>query len=426
MTRALLVALLLLLPLPAAAERQFMSGFDNADCDEFKINTQANCVGTITFDTTTKRSGTHSMKAASTAAASNYVNLGNFDAQASGEIFYFRAYIYIADAPDADTVIFAGHSTAASRRYEIALTSGLALQLMSFDGAAQTQIGSNSSTLSLNTWYRIELSGEWDTDGCEARLDGTTFASGTCAGNVVSNAFRLGIGINGTVANTTIYFDDFAFNDATGTQQTSWPGEGKIVYLRPNGAGDADTSVTLTGCATDAWNCVKEVTGDDSTTRADLTATTSLIDVALDDPSAPDSDDTVTCVGVGVMWASAGAGAAGLKLRIKGQSSGTVVTGTALSNATSVYYAGRQSGVRPAMTLVCYTNPQGSTCTGGSAWTATSLGTMQIGADANADGNPDSWVTQLWAMVEYVEVTGGGGGPTGTKKLLTLGVGERQ
>lgn len=419
MIRVLLALVFVAVAAPASAERLWSSGFEQAHCDEARSATSGGCTGTTSFDTTTKRSGTYSFLTATTAAASEYISL-TYSAMATGDVFYFRAYIRISDAPDSNAAIFNAWNQGDSGWFGLTLTTGLNLQLVHALGTTWTQVGANSSALSLNTWYRIEFSGTWDTDGCVARLDGTEFASGTCSGRVAADRMRLGVGVDGaTVANTTIYYDDVAFNSDDGATQNTWPGAGNIVHLRPNGAGDADTSVTLTGCATDGWNCVKEIGLDGSTTRADLTASTSLIDVAVDDVgTAPDADDTITLVQVGAYWASASNSAAGGKVRIKPSSGATVVTGTARAFSTTVFYANDQSASRPVYGLTCTTIPSGASCNGGSAWTTTALNDIQIGADANSDGNPDTWVSTLWALVEYVEVAGGGGGADAVQDVI--------
>ena len=60
-----------------------------------------------------------------------------------------------------------------------------------------------------------------------------------------------------------LYFDDLAINTNSGAYQNSWPGDGKIVHIRPNEAGD-NAQWNRGGTDSGAnWSQVSEVTPDD-------------------------------------------------------------------------------------------------------------------------------------------------------------------
>jgi hypothetical protein len=59
---------------------------------------------------------------------------------------------------------------------------------------------------------------------------------------------------------TTIYLDDLAMNDTTGSVDNSWCGDGHIVRLKPNMAGDVTMLTPSSG--SDNWDMVDEVPHD--------------------------------------------------------------------------------------------------------------------------------------------------------------------
>ena len=148
-----------------------------------------------------------------------------------GVTYFVRAYIYIDTLPGGnDWLIQAANSTPAAG-YNVGLQTDGTLQLRH---GATTQVGSSSAALSLNTWYRVELSwtigaGSGD-DSAELRLDGVMVASESGATmNTVGTIPRIGGGNAGGV----VYTDDIAINDNQGANQNTWPGEGKVVLLKP-------------------------------------------------------------------------------------------------------------------------------------------------------------------------------------------------
>lgn len=181
-----------------------------------------------TVQTTTVRSGTYAGKCDSGASdtAPRWTLSINFGLSIT---LYTRGYFCWANLPAADVLVL---GTAPAIR----LTTTGKLQLWDF--AASAQIGSDSAdTVSADgtTWYRLELShtigAGGDGTACEFLLNGTSVAAGNLA-TAVSPSWVFGW--NGTPgANKVVYVDDLAVNDSTGSNQTSWPGSGKIVLLKP-------------------------------------------------------------------------------------------------------------------------------------------------------------------------------------------------
>ena len=94
-----------------------------------------------------------------------------------------------------------------------------------WDDPGLFQLGSDSSALSLNTWYRVELDSGTTHAGDDvlARLNGTQFAAAIAhSGGATWRQFE--IGIMGAVTSDA-YFDSVGINDHAGTTNNSWPGE---------------------------------------------------------------------------------------------------------------------------------------------------------------------------------------------------------
>lgn len=367
--------------------RLWSSGFELqtlTDFVEFTDGGGASC----SINTTTKRSGAASLRV-NTSSSSDYVQN---KIRASGtSALYFRFYLRIATAPSADTTIGVLTNDAVSSSISLILKTDRTLQHSYYDGADTTNVGSPSSALSLNTWYRIEISYDDATGGnpTTARLDGVQFASGN---SIDVGVTTLWVGVVDS-ATADLYFDDIAINDSSGSTQTSFPGAGSIVHMQPDSAGDNNNA------SSGDYSSVDEVTPDNSTTIAVLNDDNDILDVNMETSSNAGigASDTITLVQVGSRDAAASAAEESFKLRIKSQSSGTLLqSGTITHNDTTYKTVGQGEGGFWGYQLTSYTDPQA-----GGAWTTSLLDTAQIGIQA-IDATPDINVTTLWALVEYV------------------------
>ncbi len=160
------------------------------------------------------------------------------------------------------------------------------------DGA----IGSASSALSLDAWYRIEIkfdaTGGVNADTVEARIDGTNFATSSTR-DLSTGVTRVIVGGNLNLEAQTAgnwFFDDIALNNVTAASQNNYPGPGVIVHLRPNGNGD---TVTCTGSGD--YTAADEITPNEDTDYIDCRNLGNARDVNLFSPSdfGMRSSDTV-------------------------------------------------------------------------------------------------------------------------------------
>lgn len=194
-----------------------------------------------TFDTGTVRSGARSFKF--DAGAGN--SIGHAKAELScvtGRSYFFRCYVNIPANPSAQVQIMEIDNNT-HLAFTVKLTTSGTLLL--WDEVAGVQVGSASAALALNTWHLVELRtliGTGAIDEGELRLNGAQVAVTTTAnvGNIAPFSFRWGW-IQAPGANKVIYFDDVAINDDQGTNQNTWPGEGKVVLLLPISDNARDT-----------------------------------------------------------------------------------------------------------------------------------------------------------------------------------------
>lgn len=218
--------------------------------------------GAIAISSSTKRSGTYALRTSNAGANGISEMLFQFASSAGNGPYYLRAYLYVVDIPSAQETIMNIQDSGQTVRSRILINTDGSLELQDDTG---TKFGSSSSPLSLNTWYRVELSFFNNTGSgkmeCDARIDGTSFASTTISTNT-GTVDRVVIGPDSGNNSYDLYWDDIAFNDSSGSFQTSWPGAGGIIHLRPNGVGD---NTTWTPTAAPNWSNVNEVTPNDAT-----------------------------------------------------------------------------------------------------------------------------------------------------------------
>jgi hypothetical protein len=328
--------------------------------------------------------------------------------------FYCRLYLCIHTRPNVRTSIGMFHDSTSltadsAPRGGIELDTDGTLVLTSWQTGARVQIGSASAVLALDTWYRIEMRQESaaaaGSNTLQARLDGTQFAGSTT--QTVTNdsdCFRIGANLKAeTCTSGEWYFDDLAWNDSTGTDQNSWPGDGAIVHLHPDSTG---------------WQCVDEVTPDDATSYWSL-----LVDSA--NSTSPDRLDvnceaftpsaaSITLVSVGTRTGATTAASCSWVPRVKSQASGTVVEGVSSASSSTSFNTFTSIATTRQYRLTQYTDPQA-----GGPWTVPLLNSMQIGVRA-PDATPDVKVTTLWALVEYVPADATSPAPVATPAILTM------
>jgi hypothetical protein len=239
--------------------------------------------GTATIDTGFSRSGNNSLKCDSGAGNTTAFDSLTIPPAGDGFTVFARAYFYFNDLPTSQTVVVLSFATA-TKIVSARLTTGGKLQL--WDDPHLLQLGSDSvASLVPGQWYRIELS--WTpmalgtNESAALQLDGISVASvsNLSLGNLIATQVNCGWQ-TAPGANRVCHVDDFAVNSSSGTTQTTWPGEGKVVLLKPTGDSavgtgwvDGDGAGTLFG-SVDNTPPVGVATAADGTQIKNLTSTT--------------------------------------------------------------------------------------------------------------------------------------------------------
>lgn len=368
--------------------RLFATGFE---LNSTTTGVEGDTYSSIVIGTTNVRSGTYALRANTGGGFWRTQVLASDSATAIG---YIRFYLYIATLPSANTQIFRLATSANTPEIDINLTTTGQLQLL--NGLA-VQIGSNSSTLSTGTWYRIEVSHDPGLGADTAYINGTSFASGT---GTIGLWSRVLLGsINGTPT-LDLYFDDVAINDNSGSFQNGLPGDSKLLYLLPNANGDNTGLTTGISDNTNHYVNVNEVTPNDDTSY-NQTSTASQIDDYNLANSGIGVSDTVNVVSVGVRYRKVTSGTMVFNVRAKGSSGGTVEAGSNISSVSTTFVTNSEA-VPHNYPLTMYDMPGAST----TPWTQTDLDAAQIGV-ATVSNTASNWrVTKIWMLVDYTPNTG--------------------
>lgn len=374
-------------------------------------------------DTSVKRSGNASWKIHNSGAAEGLRQL-HTSAQGS---FFFRSYFRFAALPTGAAVVIGGARTTGAAKLSWRLTSGGLLQLWNTED--NTQIGTDSSEISLDTWYRLEMNYDTTTlnaTTCEAKAftdtpgNDTPFWNPSGSADMSVNITTFWIGI--TAADTTLdyYVDDLAINDTSDPgngQEMSWCGEGEVIVLRPNGNGDASDWGGSDGNSTDNYLLIDEVPPD----SADYVEDNTLDQIDEWEmeatPAALESSDTINVVHVGVYAAVSDAASADpdIVLRIKAAASGTVEESAALDVNSVTYQGPAPLPANSNYQLTLYDLPGAST----TAWTKTELDTMQIGVRVSTGDTHFARIAAAWVMIDHKP---GEGDSTAVKDIIGSGI----
>ena len=309
---------------------------------------------------------------------------------------YVRFYINFGAFPSANTITIALiRSAAAGNNLTIRCNTAGTIYLN--NEQTSTQVGSTSSALSLNTWYRIEYSYVYSTGVANAYINGVNFATGTASASVATDTAWFG-NIDANTA-ITLNYDDIAINDQTGSNQTGLPGAGLLLRYSPNAAGDSNTFGTQVGGTAGSANNftrVDEVTPDNATSyNASITAASDLFKVGAVTGSLP-AGSTINVVQVGGRIANITAAdtTASLQFQIEQQASGTIAKSGAIIPDTLTWSTNSTSAPHNSP-LTLYQDPTSTN------WTTSTIASMQIGYLIDFAHTDASAISTIWAYVDY-------------------------
>ena len=360
--------------------------------------------GTLDISTATKRSGDASGRVQSLSSGTEESVTQTFASSNGNGPYFFRTYLNIATFPATNTEnrVFEFKDSGGTARAYLTLAN-------SSDGTTQTlklydedgQVGSASSDLATSQWYRVEVkydsSGTGATDTVEARIDGTNFAT-SLTRDLTNGVTQIVLGgnLNGEAQTTgEWFFDDVALNQNSGSVQNGYPGEGKIVHLRPNANGDA---TAWTGTYAD----IDDTDPDEATTRAYISTVNSIEEAGITDSSTAGigSNDTISLVSVGARFNTSASATMVFNVRLKDTSNAPVMKSGQIVSTGTTWYTNKNAAPRP-YPITAYTRPFRS-----SSWTVSDLDSAQIGVQETVDTTSNIQVTALWALVEYQPAPG--------------------
>lgn len=328
--------------------------------------------------------------------------------------YFARVYIYIVTLPGATNGIMVVTQSNATVLARVQLNTTGTLLLADEDGT----IGTSVTALRTNTWEMIEV--KVDTAPApgahvvELKINGVVaVTSSTRNLSAVPSRVQVGgnISVQANVAGDW-YFDDLAINDATGANQTSYPGPGCIVHLRPNGQDDSigphTAPFALTG-DTSEYLCIDDPPPpDDATTFvAQSTGTGAQYYPMTDLPAELPSGTTINVVHAGWRAASSAASQSNdMILRLRQSGTDTSVTDT---SSVTAYRTNKFA----AATTTEYPITRYVNAGTGVAFTVDDLnnGNVLLGLERSTAHSSNGRITAVWACVEYVPSTSALGPP---------------
>jgi len=343
--------------------------------------------GSPTIENTIVRSGAASLKvdvSSSTASIEHSYQSSDNDEN------FARIYVRFASFPSSLTTIARFLDNAEASGTAIMVNSNGTLELWN---GTTAQIGSDSGVLSTNTWYRIEWSHEAGHARAGYAVGGNNstdiFAESDVSHADGDNMRRLEVGVIDS-ATCEVYFDDVAVNDAvaSATQQMYFPGEGKIVHMHPDSAGTEQDQASGT------WDDIEEVPPSDvDYIVLDDNNDDVYFNCESSSSAGISSGDPITLVSVGARVRGATDSNCSYRSRI--YIDGDVEEATTKDIGSTTWSTHDDTAHSQQYSLTTYKKPLV-----GGLWTTSDLDSMEIGV-RSPDADPDVWVSNIWALVEY-------------------------
>lgn len=242
------------------------TGLESGDSSEAQSTT-----GTFSIQSSVVRSGSYALRVNPTTSATGNVRMAKHSSEGVAttafgvSTLYHRFYFRVATAPSADEEqMYVVLDDGGSDKCYLTLNSSRNIKAYNNAGSL---IGTGTTVLSTNTWYRIELKTSTGS-GSQAfvvRIDGTDEFN-TTANQLTNNhgSVRLGKGTNLNSRSIDFYYDDWAVSDS------DWLGEGQCLRMAPDSNGS--TAQWTTGTNSSNYAEVDEVPTDSDTTYLKTTA----------------------------------------------------------------------------------------------------------------------------------------------------------
>lgn len=311
---------------------------------------------------------------------------------------FVRFYYYVTTHPAAAALVFVIADSSGTSLLMRLRGTGSGLRALD---STNTQVGSDFA-LNTGQWYRIEvkLFSNASTGTIDVLVDGSSVVSVTGKNTGGSDIAVLQFG-SGAALTHDYYIDDVALNDSTADtfgSNTSYPGPGHLICLRPDSTGDsAQWSRGGTDSGANFSQC-NETTPDDATKYVE-SVTANQTDMYNVGPSGLGASDVVKAVSVGARLTNDVADVTtAVKIQVESAASGTILQSTGFNLGTTTWKTNGSSTTFNPYPIMTDATPDSV------HWTAANLDTMQIGMKLVTAGTNKIRVSTIWAMVEYVQV----------------------
>jgi hypothetical protein len=197
------------------------------------------------------RTGTYALHAFPPMSVSAWANLS----YAASSLVFLRFYFRIAAIPPATS-----QRTVA---YILSVGDGMWINAKVEDTGKMALYRNDSEFLVRTTgvvtpgvWTKIEMKVQFSTTAAihEMKALGETLLH-TGADTTTANSYALWVGLGPASVSppSDVWWDDLAINDATGAAQNTYPGEGKILLLKPTSDNSLGSWKTGNGLTTNLW-----------------------------------------------------------------------------------------------------------------------------------------------------------------------------
>lgn len=218
--------------------------------------------GTLTFDTTTKKSGTYAFKFDSAAGAAIHARYTGYTG-ALDRWYYLQFYLNITNLPTSTVRLLAIRDSGATPRLHLSLSSGGAL---SFTNSSFVAIGSSGGSLSTGTWYRIAVQWYWSSTGgsnddADCYVDGVlTVDPGLHDLGTTTAPTNFSFGWTSNPGASKVgYIDDVVFCDNQGSYNNTLPGVRSVALSLPTADGTRNNWVAGAGGTTNLYDAINNL-----------------------------------------------------------------------------------------------------------------------------------------------------------------------
>jgi hypothetical protein len=198
--------------------------------------------GTFSVQGTTKRTGNYALQVNPTTTATGYHIFAPVESDGTngdgspgmGNTIYVRFYFRYATKPasNSEEIFCAFEGSATTYKWSLRLTSTGAI---AFYDSTTTLVGTSSTTLLADTWYRIEASAQTSasTADIQVKIDGTSEITNLNVNTTATGHGRVVIGkfTDRNSQTIDVFYDDLMISDS------AFPGIGEVRLLYPNADG---------------------------------------------------------------------------------------------------------------------------------------------------------------------------------------------